>query len=180
MRHWNKSHACVQRRVVKWCIKFRHHLHLMFNLQTTLSISEYESSDLGAKLNTWKVQFREYCIFITKGNWLMLFREIIGCLFSEWHEVHKCILWAKCWIFFLLKLVVYIITSCLKNSNGKQKFIVKLQYGYPLLLTSKLNIFIFISQSCSMSQASKWSDNRDVLQFSVFQVTLQTEAENNV
>jgi len=55
----------------------------MFNLQTTLFISEYESNDLGAKLNALKVQFREYCIFITKGNWLMLFREIIGCLFSE-------------------------------------------------------------------------------------------------
>lgn len=40
-----------------------------------------------------------------------------------------------------------------KNSNGNQTFIAKLQYGYPLLLTSKLNIFIFISQRCSMSQA---------------------------
>ena len=67
-----------------------------------------------------------------------------------------------------------------KNSNGNWKFITKLQCGYPLLLASKLNIFNFISQSCSMSQAWKWSEHRDVLQLSVFQVKFQTEAENSI
>jgi starvation-inducible outer membrane lipoprotein len=110
----------------------------------------------------------------------MGFREIIGCLFSEWYEVHECILCEKCWIFWLLKYVVYIITVVLNISSGDVKYIARLLYGYPFLLINKLPVLTFMLQRYSVSQKWKWWAYRCPAGFSIPRGKSQTEAENNV